>query len=422
MILISGNFEEFLHQHDKVIVNFGAKWCKNCTILAPKLEALASQLLEFSVVVCKVDIDELPEVAEEYNISSLPCTIMLSNRKEYSRITGIDISSISDVMPNFLTSADSNLKLEVSLEPTFPELDEIDYQWSKPLSHLPIMPSKAYAAVLAGVLDGVCCDNLLPNHAATLIVEDAFGKGSVDVESLKVLLNPPTLYSGSLVRYNPDVGALSLFEYRVPTTNAAGTCSNLSALARLPFHLGTCAYHLNDSDVQSLHLSVDSLSGRVRTLADRLLSLNSIVLGLLHLTGADWIGVYRMMKACERGISFPALVKEAYVGEPSRAVFPVTSEFALSSTNSWVGLTGRGRSIPDTRNLSDDVSYYQCSGSVCSEICLPILRCVCDQWHVVGIVDLESWRPAHFTPQMIADVIRVCFDLGRQPQFNELPA
>ncbi len=34
----------------------------------------------------------------------------------------------------------------------------------------------------------------------------------------------------------------------------------------------------------------------------------------------------------------PCLVKEAYVGEPSRAYFPLTEEFALTSNNSTAAL------------------------------------------------------------------------------------
>jgi L-methionine (R)-S-oxide reductase len=121
------------------------------------------------------------------------------------------------------------------------------------------------------------------------------------------------------------------------------------------------------------------------------------------------------------------LLKEAYLGEPSRAVFPLTEAFAIKSTNSWVGLHGEIRHIPNTRAREEGVSYYECSGSVQSELCLPIFKSFPSssaggmEWRVIGIIDLESWNPNHFTPQMIRDVLEVGFLLGECEEYFRLP-
>jgi hypothetical protein len=49
------------------------------------------------------------------------------------------------------------------------------------------------------------------------------------------------------------------------------------------------------------------------------------------------------------------LMKLAYTGAPSRAYFPLTEEFAKSSNNSTVAMTGNTGIIQDVTKLADDV-------------------------------------------------------------------
>ena len=67
---------------------------------------------------------------------------------------------------------------------------------------------------------------------------------------------------------------------------------------------------------------------------------------------ADWFGIYRKISYHGNEV----LVKEAYTGEPSRAIFPLTNEFAEISNNSWVGMKGIGKVIQDVNNY--DGPYY----------------------------------------------------------------
>lgn len=207
----------------------------------------------------------------------------------------------------------------------------------------------------------------------------------------------------------------NLFIFKVPRLNPEGTCSNLHDLSDRPYNLAVDAYGISEDALAAF------LSNRSHPLIIRTSRLNRAVNLLYLLTTADWIGIYRVVDAdSELG-----LLKEAYLGEPSRAVFPLTEAFSLKSTNSWVGLNGQIRHIPNTRARAEGVSYYECSGSVQSEICVPILRSFPTQtgseWRVIGIIDLESWKPNHFTPQMIRDVLEVGFHLGGCDEFFKLP-
>ena len=50
-----------------IMLNY-TRWCGPCKILGPRLEALAAEKLD-KFHLAKVDIDNVPELAEEYNVS-----------------------------------------------------------------------------------------------------------------------------------------------------------------------------------------------------------------------------------------------------------------------------------------------------------------------------------------------------------------
>ncbi len=164
----------------------------------------------------------------------------------------------------------------------------------------------------------------------------------------------------------------SLYTYRVPMLTEDGSCSIVDELAPVPYDLSAI------------------LGGRSEQSTRRLGLLERLVERTQETTAADWIGVYQRRR---NSAGIDVLVKVAYVGRPSRAEFPLTTDFAERSTNATVGLTGRATVIDDvSRHVEAGGGFYVCDDGVQSEACVPILD---EARQVAGIVDAEA-RPKGF--------------------------
>lgn len=70
------NFEEeVLKSEGTVLVDFYADWCGPCKMMSPIIDAIAEEAGE-NVKVGKINVDENPDLAEKYNVMSIP-TIMV---------------------------------------------------------------------------------------------------------------------------------------------------------------------------------------------------------------------------------------------------------------------------------------------------------------------------------------------------------
>ena len=81
------NFQaEVLEADTPVLVDFWAPWCGPCRVVGPILEEIASEKPDLKVV--KLNTDENPQVAGNFQILSIPTMILFKNGAEAKRITG----------------------------------------------------------------------------------------------------------------------------------------------------------------------------------------------------------------------------------------------------------------------------------------------------------------------------------------------
>lgn len=83
-------FNQALSQSNQIIaVDFWAPWCGPCQAFGPILEE-ASKQVEGEGRILKVNIDQLPGLARQYGISSIPTVIYFHHGKERERAAGIE--------------------------------------------------------------------------------------------------------------------------------------------------------------------------------------------------------------------------------------------------------------------------------------------------------------------------------------------
>lgn len=76
--LNSENFaNEVLNSNGKILVDFYADWCGPCKMVAPVLEEIAQEHSE--ITIGKVNVDDYPELAIRYRVSSIPTLILFNN-------------------------------------------------------------------------------------------------------------------------------------------------------------------------------------------------------------------------------------------------------------------------------------------------------------------------------------------------------
>ena len=81
------NFQDIISGDRPVLVDFWAEWCGPCRLVAPHLEALATELPD-KLTVAKLNIDDNPQSPASYGVMSIPTMILFKNGQEVQRIVG----------------------------------------------------------------------------------------------------------------------------------------------------------------------------------------------------------------------------------------------------------------------------------------------------------------------------------------------
>ena len=83
------NFEkEVMEANVPVLIDFWASWSGPCRMMSPVIDKIAEEMGD-KLKVCKVNVDENHELAEKYEIMTIPAFIVIKNGAEAGRTIGV---------------------------------------------------------------------------------------------------------------------------------------------------------------------------------------------------------------------------------------------------------------------------------------------------------------------------------------------
>ncbi len=71
-----------------VLLDFWAAWCGPCRMLSPIIEKVANEN-GGKFKVCKINVDEQPELAQQFGIMSIPTLVVIKNGEIVKREAGL---------------------------------------------------------------------------------------------------------------------------------------------------------------------------------------------------------------------------------------------------------------------------------------------------------------------------------------------
>ena len=86
--ITSASFEAEVLKSDKpVLLDFYADWCGPCRMLSPIIEEIAGEHPEIKVG--QINVDEEPDLAQAYQIMSIPALLVIKNGKIVASSVGV---------------------------------------------------------------------------------------------------------------------------------------------------------------------------------------------------------------------------------------------------------------------------------------------------------------------------------------------
>lgn len=86
--LTSNSFDETVKSSTTpILVDFWAEWCGPCKAIAPVLKELSTELAG-KVTIAKLDVDAHGDIAQRFNVMSIPTLLIFHNGEVQKRLVG----------------------------------------------------------------------------------------------------------------------------------------------------------------------------------------------------------------------------------------------------------------------------------------------------------------------------------------------
>lgn len=80
------NFESVKNSEKPILLDFYADWCGPCRMVSPLVDEIADENPQY--LVGKINVDNEPELAQAFGVSSIPTLIVMKNGKIVQQAVG----------------------------------------------------------------------------------------------------------------------------------------------------------------------------------------------------------------------------------------------------------------------------------------------------------------------------------------------
>ncbi|MFT3918113.1 thioredoxin family protein [Cloacibacterium sp.] len=95
---MSQKFQEIINSEKPVLIDFFATWCQPCKVQSSVLVTVKEQVGD-SARIIKIDIDQYPAIASEYNVRGVPTLAIFKNGQMLWKESGVhDVNSLVNLI------------------------------------------------------------------------------------------------------------------------------------------------------------------------------------------------------------------------------------------------------------------------------------------------------------------------------------
>ena len=98
---MNDSFQNIINSEKPVLIDFFATWCQPCKVQSSVLNSVKEQVGEKARIV-KIDIDQFPSIANEYNVRGVPTLAVFKNGEMLWKESGVhDVNSLVGVLEQY---------------------------------------------------------------------------------------------------------------------------------------------------------------------------------------------------------------------------------------------------------------------------------------------------------------------------------